>query len=263
MMAGCRWRAIAGLMVLGGLLGQVEVGAQMVSDTLRSRDGDLIILTPFAGASVQLEYQGVVIHIDPWSRADYSSAKPADLILITDTPGDHLDPPLIERLRKPGAPVILPSTPEDARDEGSRERLRAVPDGTVMLNGEGRLAAGILIQAVPMYDLIPGEPFHAKGEGNGYILTVGGTRLYFAGVTECVMELQGLRNIDVAFWPMNLPHGRMTPVTAAACIKLIQPTIVYPYHYRELPFEEFIEALRDSPIHVRVHDWYPPLSGSR
>ena len=216
-------------------------------------------ITPFVGASVQLEYEGTVIHVDPFSRGDYSEALPADLILVTDTPGDHLDPALIAELRKPGAPVVVSDRPEEARDEGSRERLLQVPDATVMDNGDRLTLAGIDIEAVPMYDLLPGEPFHAQGEGNGYILTLGDTRVYLSGVTECVPEIQAIEDIDIAFMPLNLPHGRMVPLAAAECVKIIRPAVVYPYHYREQPIDVYLEALANEPdIEVRVHDWYPP-----
>jgi L-ascorbate metabolism protein UlaG (beta-lactamase superfamily) len=209
-------------------------------------DGADVQITPFVGAGVQLEFAGTVIHVDPWSRVDYGSAKPADLILITDTPADHLDPDLIAQLRKPGAPVVLPSTPEAARDDGSRERLLRVPGGIVMNNGDRMSLAGVPVEAVPMYDIIPGDPFHARGEGNGYVITFGGKRIYLSGVTECVPEIQTLENIDIAFMPMNLPNGRMVPLAAD------------PYHYRERPIDEFVGALSGEPdIEVRVRDWYP------
>lgn len=227
-------------------------------DTLAGAEPGIAI-TPFGGAGVQIEYSGTVIHVDPWNRGDYSTAKQADLILVTDTPEDHLDPELIATLRKSGTPVVLSDTPEDARDEGSRQRVLQLPDATFMDNGDRLTLAGVDIEAVPMYDLIPGEPFHAKGEGNGYILTLGDARVYLAGVTECTPEMQNVRDIDIAFIPMNLPHGRMSPIDAAACVKLIRPAVVYPYHYREQPIDAFVEALRDEPdIGVRVHDWYPP-----
>lgn len=249
--AGLRSRVIAplGLVLALGATCPVLVEGQ-ASD---------VTITPFAGAGVQIEYRGTVIHVDPWSRGDYSAAKPADLILITDTPNDHLDPALIARLRKSGAPVVLSDSPEEARDEGSRERLLQVPNGIVMDNGERRTFAGVSVQAVPMYDVIPGDPFHAKGEGNGYVLTLGDTRIYLAGVTECVPEMRDIRDIDIAFMPMNLPHGRMEPLVAADCVKMLRPAVVYPYHYRELPIDAFVEALRgEAGIEVRLHDWYPP-----
>jgi len=223
-----------------------------------------IRITPFAGAGVQLEYRGRVVHVDPWSRGDYSQALPADLILITDTAADHLDPGLIASLRGTSTVVVVPATPETARDQGGAERLRAVPDATVMQNGDvaalppSQEAPGITWEAVPMYDLIPGDPFHARGEGNGYVVTLGGARIYVAGVTECTPEMRAVSDVDVLFIPMNLPNGRMPPATAAECTRLLAPDMVYPYHYREQPIDDFVEALRDGPIEVRIHDWYPP-----
>ena len=82
----------------------------------------------------------------------------------------------------------------------------AVPDATVMNNGDRATLAGVSIEAVPMYDLIPGDPFHPRGEGNGYILTLGSTRIYLSGVTECVPEIQTMSDIDIAFMPLNLPN---------------------------------------------------------
>jgi L-ascorbate metabolism protein UlaG (beta-lactamase superfamily) len=234
----------------GQVGGQAGSGASGISD---------IAITPYVGAGIEIEYAGTVIHVDPWSRGDYSRAKPADLILITDTSNDHLDPELIATLRKAGTPVVLSDRPDEARDARSRELLLQVPNGTVMDNGDRMTLAGIDIEAVPMYDIIPGDPFHSKGEGNGYILTLGDTRVYVAGVTECVPEMRGIRDIDIAFMPMNLPHGRMVPLVAADCVKMIRPAVVYPYHYREMPIDAFVEALRGEPgIEVRVHDWYPP-----
>ena len=252
-------RSLTSGAVFLALIGSIgSCGAESDGEMTSAADGADVEITPFVGAGVQLESGGYVIHVDPWSRGDYSNAKPADLILITDTPGDHLDPDLIRQLRKPGAPVVLPSTPDDARDAGSRERLLRVPDGLVMNNGDIMTLAGVLVEAVPMYDLLPGEPFHAKGEGNGYVITLGGKRIYLSGVTECIPEMRALEDMDIAFVPMNLPNGRMVPLVAADCVKMIRPAVVYPYHYRERPIDEIVEALRGEPdIEVCVRDWYP------
>ncbi len=253
-----RSRRVGALLSLG-LFALAACGGDEASDGRSGAADAGIVITPYVGASIQIEYEGTVIHVDPWGRGDYSDAKPADLILVTDTSADHLDPELIATLRKLGAPVVLSDRPQEARDEGSRERLMQVPDGVVMDNGSRLTLAGIEIEAVPMYDILPGEPFHARGEGNGYILTLGETRVYIAGVTECTPEMQEIRDIDIAFIPMNLPHGRMPPLAAVDCVQTIGPKIVYPYHYREQPIDEFVQALAGDPdIEVRVHDWYPP-----
>lgn len=63
------------------------------------------------------------------------------------------------------------------------------------------------------------------------MLTLGGTRVFVAGVTECVPEIRALRDVDIALMPMNLPNGRMTPEAVAECVRSFRPKIVYPYHY--------------------------------
>jgi L-ascorbate metabolism protein UlaG (beta-lactamase superfamily) len=212
------------------------------------KEGDITI-TPFTHASFQIEYGGRVIHVDPTSPGDYSRAKQADLVLITHDHPDHLDPAAIARVRKPGAPVVAPRAAADK-----------IENPTVMANGETKTVAGISIEAVPMYNLqrgpAPGQLFHPKGRGNGYVLTLGAKRLYVAGDTECTPEMRALKNIDIAFVPMNLPYT-MPPAEAAECVKAFKPKVVYPYHYRGQNPEEFKAALKGEPIEVRLLDWYP------
>lgn len=88
-------------------------------------------------------------------------------------------------------------------------------------------------EVVGAYDMTPGLPFHAKGEANGYLVTLGGMRLIFSGVGECVPEIQALQNIHVAVMPMNLPVDQMRPVPVAECVKTAKPKVVYLNHYVE------------------------------
>jgi L-ascorbate metabolism protein UlaG (beta-lactamase superfamily) len=222
-----------------------------------------IEITTFTHSDIQIEHRGKVIHIDPWSVSDLSKAKPADLILITDDVAHHLDVKAIARVRKPGAPVIVAAN-------GKAQ----VADAIVMANGETRDIDGIRIEATPAYDLKPGDPFHPKGEANGYIVTIGGTRVYVVGVTECLPEIRGAKNVDVAFFPMNLPLARMEPAAAIDCLTAMRPKVVYPYHYdqdwvRPVPaggkrpqpttrgLQEMKTALAPHKIDVRFANWYP------
>ena len=222
-----------------------------------------IIITTFTHSDIQLEYRGTVIHIDPWSLSDLSKAKPADLVLITDDVNHHLDVKAIARVRKPGAPVVIAANGK-----------ALVPDGIVLANGDTREIAGVRIEATPAYDIKPGEPYHPKGEANGYIVTLGGKRIYVAGVTECVPEVRNARNIDVAFFAMNVPLERMEPAAAIDCLSAIKPKVVYPYHYdqewvRPVPpggkrpqpstrgLKELSDALSRQKIEVRLANWYP------
>jgi len=231
--------------------------------------GDIVI-TPIVHASAQVEYDGTVIQIDPWSVGDLSRAKAADLILVTDDPGHHLDPAAIARLRKPGAPVVL-----TAKAHGQ------FADGIVLANGASGVYAGVRVEAVPAYDMTPGEPYHPKGEANGYLITLGGKRLFFAGVGECVPEIRALTNIEVAVMPMNLPVDRMRPTPVAECARTFKPKIVMLNHY-DNPHSRWltdpsanpkpdvaytagtIRALREAVegMGIAFHDggWYPPLA---
>ncbi len=226
------------------------------------RFGDIEITT-FTHSDIQLEHAGKVIHIDPWSVSDLSKAKPADLILITDDVGHHLDLRAIAKVRKPGAPIVIAA---NGRNQ--------VPDGIVMANGDKREVAGVSIEATAAYDIKPGEPYHPKGEANGYIVTLGGKRIYVVGVTECVPEVRGARNIDVAFFAINVPLERMEPAAAIDCLTAMKPKVVYPYHYdqewvRPVPaggarptpstrgLKELSDALSRQKIDVRFADWYP------
>jgi L-ascorbate metabolism protein UlaG (beta-lactamase superfamily) len=213
-----------------------------------SGEGDVRI-TPITHASLQIEYGDRVIHVDPTSAGDYSKAKQADLILITDIHQDHLDPAAIARIRKAGAPVVAPAAAADK-----------IENPTVIANGETKTVAGVNIEAVPMYNLqrgpAAGQLFHTKGRGNGYLLTLGAKRVYIAGDTECTPEMRALKDIDIAFIPMNLPYT-MPPSEAAECVKAFRPKVVYPYHYRGQNPEEFKAALKGEPIEVRLLNWYP------
>src|SRR4051812_7018686 len=215
--------------------------------------GGNITITPIQHASVQIEYGGKVIQVDP-AQGDFSKAKPGDVVLITDIHGDHLNTDLIAKVRKPGAPVVMPAAVQQqvgAKVPGPIE---------VLANGQTKTVAGVSIEAVPMYNLqrgpAAGQLFHDKGRGNGYIVTLGGKRVYFAGDTECTSEMKALKNIDVAFIPMNLPYT-MPPSEAADCVKAFKPKIAIPYHYQGQKPEEFQTALKGSGVEVRLLNWYP------
>jgi L-ascorbate metabolism protein UlaG (beta-lactamase superfamily) len=217
-----------------------------------------VTITPLLHSSIQIEGAGQIVQIDPWRKADLTRARPADLILVTDDPVHHLDPEAIRRLRKPGAPVLLPAASQSKFAEG-----------TAIANGETRMVNGMTVEAVAAYDIKPGEPSHPKGKANGYLLTIAGQRIYVAGVTECVPEMRAQRNVDVAFVPMNLPLQRMTPQAAAECVNLFAPRAVYVYHYDQswasngqpMPnAAETIDAFRRAlapGIEFRAAAWYP------
>ncbi|MCX6101342.1 MAG: MBL fold metallo-hydrolase, partial [Candidatus Bipolaricaulota bacterium] len=107
----------------------------------------------------------------------------------------------------------------------------AIEGGMAMRNGDMQAIQGLGVEAVPAYNVLhtreTGDPFHRCGDGNGYILTFGDLRVLVAGDTENTPELKALRDIDVAFLPMNLPYT-MTPEMVADAALAIRPKILYP-----------------------------------
>ncbi len=225
----------------------VFASAAAAADQISTSAGPVTI-TPIQHASFTLTANGKTIYIDP-APAKLFSAKPkADLILITDIHGDHMDPEAIRQLSAPGTKVIAPAAV-----------AKTVTQAEVIHNGETQSWNGWTIEAVPMYNEkrgpAPGQLFHTKGRGNGYVLTYGGKRFYISGDTEGVPEMRQLKNIDVAFVCMNLPYT-MPVEEAADAIKAFHPKIIYPYHYRGQDTGKLAQLLSGTGIDVRLRDWY-------
>lgn len=214
-------------------------------DTLKTSAGDLEV--SFIGhGSLMLRFGGKVIHIDPWSKlTDYAALPKADAVILTHDHYDHLDPAALAEMRTKDTVVVLPAK--------CAEKVRG---GTVMKNGDTQTVLGITIAAVPAYNLVHksdnGQPFHPRGEGNGYVLTFGDTRLYVAGDTENTPEMKALKDIGYAFLPMNLPYT-MTPEMVADAAKAFRPKVLYPYHFGETDTSRLTALLKDEKdIEVRI-----------
>ncbi|HUX58238.1 MAG TPA: MBL fold metallo-hydrolase [Bacteroidales bacterium] len=197
--------------------------------------------------SLMFKVNGFVIHIDPVrSMGDYDILPKADIILVTHEHGDHLDTALIADLKKPETLLFC--------NENSTTQ---VTWGMAMKAGDRQEINDIIIEAIPAYNIVneraPGQPFHPKGVGIGYLLTIGKKRFYIAGDTENTSEMKALRNIDVAFLPMNLPYT-MTPEMVADAALAFKPKILYPYHFGETNTDELVRLLTNSGITVRIRN---------
>ena len=211
-------------------------------------NGGVVTITPIYHASALIQADGKNIYIDPAKPGDFSGRPKADLILITDIHGDHLDPAAIGTLSKDGTEVIAPPAV-----------VQTVKQATAISNGETKTWESWTIEAIPMYNMArgpaPGQLYHTKGRGNGYVLTYGGKRIYFSGDTENIPEMRALKNIDIAFVCMNLPYT-MPPDEAAQAVKAFHPKVVYPYHYRGSDLSVFQKDLEGTGIKVELVDWY-------
>jgi L-ascorbate metabolism protein UlaG (beta-lactamase superfamily) len=232
---------ILGLALVGaGIVGMAAIAAGYEEDVFQTSKGDLKI-TCLGHGTLMLSWGGKIIHIDPVKTyADYSALPKADVILITHEHGDHLDPAAIVLIKKPGTEIIA-----------TKSCAGKVPGAIVMANGENRTVQGIGIEAVPAYNIVNSR-FHPKGNGNGYVLALGDKRIYIAGDTENTPEMKAMKDIDIAFLPMNLPYT-MTPEMVADAAKAFKPKILYPYHYGDTDPQKLVTLLKgEKGIEVRV-----------
>lgn len=235
------------LVVLFVFWGSINAVAQtqFEVDTISTSAGDLDI-TFLGHGTLMFTFNGNVIHIDPFSQvADYAALPKADLVLITHDHGDHLDPAALGHIRTEKTTLLI-----------AESCAGKVKGGTVMKNGDVQTFKDIRIEAVPAYNIVNkrgnGQPYHPQGAGNGYILTFGDTRVYVAGDTENTPEMKALKDIAVAFLPMNLPYT-MTPEMVADAAKAFRPGILYPYHFGDTDTSQLVTLLQDErDIEVRI-----------
>ena len=225
-------------------LGPGAAGA-FEADVIPTSGGGLEI-TFIGHGTLMFRHGGKVIHVDPWTElADYGKLPKADLILVTHEHWDHLDIRAVETVRKEETVIVAP----EAAAKGIRGAV-------VMRNGGSATFQGIRIEAVAAYNLVhtrsPGVPYHPKGAGNGYVIRFADRRVYVAGDTENTPEMKALRDIDVAFLPVNLPYT-MTPEMAADAAKAFRPKILYPYHYGATDVRRLAALLQgEEGIEVRI-----------
>ena len=233
---------------------------KLTGDEIKTDKGTLLI-HPINHATFVMQFDGKTIYADPvgGAKAFVGLPKP-DLILVTHIHGDHFSPPTLDAIAPADAKpfIVAPMSVTDKMSTALLRKFHPITIGTTATTDK----PGIHIEAVPAYNTTPGkERFHPKGRDNGYVLTLGGKRVYIAGDTEDTPEMRALKDIDIAFLPMNQPYT-MTVAQAAGAIRAFRPKIVYPYHYRsgdgtKADLAELKKLVGDDVgIEIRVRDWY-------
>lgn len=236
----------------------VAANAQLATpDTLSTKLGVLTI-QPVQHASLVLSVNDITIYADPTGN-DIKSLAPPTIILITDIHGDHFDPATIEAVKTPNTTLVVPQVVADKLNNVDKSHV------IILGNGGSNNVSGIAINAIPMYNLPETSTSrHPKGRGNGYVLDIGGKKIYISGDTQGIPEMRSLKDIDVAFVCMNLPYT-MDVMEAANAVLAFKPKIVYPYHYRGqngLSDTNAFKSLVDDgkkKIEVRLRNWYPGM----
>ena len=201
-------------------------------------------------ASLAISYKGLSIQVDPVvnlgpKATNYAEEFPeADFVLVTHEHGDHFDKEALGILG--GEVVTNANCTELMKQAKMKQPVKTLANGQSV-----KLTEDISIEAVPAYNYTEGRlQFHPKGRDNGYILNLGGFRMYIAGDTEDIPEMKNIKDIDVAFLPCNLPYT-MTVDQCINAAKIIQPKVLIPYHFSSTDISGMPEALPGIDVRLR------------
>jgi L-ascorbate metabolism protein UlaG (beta-lactamase superfamily) len=192
-----------------------------------------IIVKWLGHASFQIKTDNKIIYIDPY-EGEYEEK--ADIVLVTHSHYDHCDTSKIKKITKKETVIIAP---EECAKKINAKSIK--PGEKITING-------IAIQAVHAYNIrrfrSPGVPFHPKGFGVGYLITIGDKTIYHAGDTDFIPEMKELKNITLALLPSGGTYTMDNPEAAEATIT-INPKIVIPMHRWDTNPEEFKKKVEE------------------
>lgn len=238
----------------GGIIEWQRQGKPVTTDTIEvdrftTKSGKTVKFYALVHASIRIVYDNKEIQVDPVKKlgnrqTDYASMPKADYILITHEHGDHFDKDAISTLTKEGTVLVA-----------NKRCADMLGYGQVMSNGDTATMPDFTIEAVPAYNITEGrQQFHPKGRDNGYILTIDGLRIYIAGDTEDIPEMQNVKDIDIAFFPCNQPYTMTTDQLVRAAT-VVKPKVLFPYHYSSTDVTSLPEALKSKGVDVRIRHY--------
>ena len=218
-------------------------------DVFKTKSGKTVKFHALVHASIRIEYDGKEIEIDPVRKLgnktiDYSAMPKADYIFVTHEHGDHFDKEAIKLLAGDKTQLVMNKRCADMYGPCA-----------VLYNNQSATLGAVEVEAVPAYNTTEGRTqFHPKGRDNGYILTLDGLRIYIAGDTEDIPEMQDIKDIDIAFLPCNQPYT-MKPEQLVKAAKTVKPKVLFPYHYGQTDLSSIPEQLKGEGIDVRIRHY--------
>jgi L-ascorbate metabolism protein UlaG (beta-lactamase superfamily)/rhodanese-related sulfurtransferase len=238
----------------GGILAWKEAQMPVTTDiyevdVFKTKSGKTVKFNALVHASIRIEYDGREIEIDPVTKLgnktiDYTAMPKADYLFVTHEHGDHFDKEAIKQLTGDKTQLIT-----------NKRCAEMLGYGQIMLNGQCSMVNDIQVEAVPAYNISEDRTqFHPKGRDNGYIITIDGLRIYIAGDTEDIPEMQDIKDIDIAFMPCNQPYT-MTPEQLVKAAKTVKSKVLFPYHYGQTDVKGIPLQLKGSGIEVRIRHY--------
>ena len=238
----------------GGILAWKEAQKPVTTDSyevdvFKTKSGKTVKFHALVHASIRIEYDGKEIEIDPVTKLgnktiDYSAMPKADYIFLTHEHMDHFDKEAIKLLTNEQTQLVM-----------NKRCAEMYGPCAVLRNDQSATLGDITVEAVPAYNYSEGRTqFHPKGRDNGYILTIDGLRIYIAGDTEDIPEMQDIKDIDIAFMPCNQPYT-MTTEQLVKAAKTVKPKVLFPYHYGQTDVKVLPSLLKDSGIDVRIRHY--------
>ncbi len=207
-----------------------------------------------AHASFQIKTDTLNIYIDPTTKGTglkKGDFQPADLILVTHPHQDHFDNDLLKNIRKLGSPIVAPPSVK-----------KEIKKGVVWDLGPGQhmeiSPTKVHVWSTPAYNVKRfrpnGEPFHPKDLGVGFLIRVDGVKIYHAGDTDFIPEMERLEeaDVDVALLPIGDTYTMDIPEAAEAAA-VIKSKVVIPMHVKDADPEAFkiaVESKTDSKVVV-------------
>jgi len=217
------------LLILGVVLGLVVCGCEkekpQVKETEKTeketgKEAGMGISIQWLGhASFKIRHNNTIIYIDPWKLKD--PVDKATLVLVSHSHYDHYSAEDIAKVSGPQTKLIASADVVAQQKSGE-----AITPGVTIESG------GVRITGVPAYN--PSKQFHPRiNNWVGFVIEVGGKRIYYAGDTDVTNEMKALKNIDVALLPVGGKYT-MNAEEAAEATKVIKPKQAIPYHYGDI-----------------------------
>jgi L-ascorbate metabolism protein UlaG (beta-lactamase superfamily) len=189
-------------------------------------------------ASFKISTDDVTVYIDPY-MGDYKDQ--ADLVLVTHSHSDHCDRTKISRILRNDTAIVAPV-----------DCAEKIGQGVISLKpGETREIQGVLVKAVHAYNATrfrsPGVPFHPKGVGVGYLLTVDDKIIYHCGDTDFIPEMKQIETVDLLLLPSGGTYTMDNPEAAEATLSL-KPKAVVPMHRWDTDPTEFRNGVETAGV---------------